>query len=39
MANLDALQFPIVQISLDLTSLDDAIETAEIAVDASDDRQ
>ena len=34
MANLDALQFPIVQISLDLTSLDDAIETAAIAVDA-----
>lgn len=37
MANLDALQFPIVQISLDLTSLDDAIETAEIAVDAGVD--
>jgi 3-hexulose-6-phosphate synthase len=34
---LDALQFPIVQISLDLTSLDDAIETAEIAVAAGVD--
>ena len=34
---LDALRFPIVQISLDLTSLDDAIETAEIAVAAGVD--
>ena len=30
--DLDALRFPIVQISLDLTSLEEAIETAEIAV-------
>jgi 3-hexulose-6-phosphate synthase/6-phospho-3-hexuloisomerase len=37
MASLDALQFPIVQISLDLTSLDEAIETARIAVDAGVD--
>jgi len=37
MINLDALSFPIVQISLDLTSLDEAIETAEIAVDAGVD--
>jgi 3-hexulose-6-phosphate synthase len=34
---LDALKFPIVQISLDLTSLDEAIETAEIAVEAGVD--
>jgi len=37
MANLDALKFPIVQISLDLTSLDEALETAAIAVDAGVD--
>jgi 3-hexulose-6-phosphate synthase/6-phospho-3-hexuloisomerase len=37
MADLDALRFPIVQISLDLTSLDEAIETAQIAVDAGVD--
>jgi 3-hexulose-6-phosphate synthase len=36
-ASLDALQFPIVQISLDLTSLDEALETAEIAVAAGVD--
>ena len=34
MADLDALRFPIVQISLDLTSLEEAIATAEIAVEA-----
>jgi 3-hexulose-6-phosphate synthase/6-phospho-3-hexuloisomerase len=34
---LDRLQFPIVQISLDLTSLDEALETARIAVDAGVD--
>jgi 3-hexulose-6-phosphate synthase/6-phospho-3-hexuloisomerase len=33
----DALQFPIVQISLDLTSLDEALETAAVAVDAGVD--
>ena len=32
--NLDRLTFPIVQISLDLTSLDEALETAAIAVEA-----
>jgi 3-hexulose-6-phosphate synthase/6-phospho-3-hexuloisomerase len=37
MPNLDALSFPIVQISLDLVSLDEAIETAEVAVDAGVD--
>jgi 3-hexulose-6-phosphate synthase/6-phospho-3-hexuloisomerase len=37
MINLDNLQFPIVQISLDLTSIDEAIETAEIAVGAGVD--
>jgi 3-hexulose-6-phosphate synthase len=37
MPTLDALQFPIVQISLDLTSLDEALETARIAVDAGVD--
>ena len=37
MLNLEALQFPIVQISLDLTSLDEALETAAIAVDAGVD--
>ena len=35
--NLDALTFPIVQISLDLTSLDEALETAAIAVEAGID--
>src|SRR5215210_8301677 len=34
---LDHLTFPIVQISLDLTSLDEALETAAIAVDAGVD--
>jgi 3-hexulose-6-phosphate synthase len=36
-SDLDALCFPIVQISLDLTSLDEALETAAIAVDAGVD--
>jgi 3-hexulose-6-phosphate synthase len=36
-ARLDNLTFPIVQLSLDLTSLDEAIETAAIAVDAGVD--
>jgi 3-hexulose-6-phosphate synthase/6-phospho-3-hexuloisomerase len=35
--SLDRLTFPIVQISLDLTSLDEALETAAIAVDAGVD--
>jgi 3-hexulose-6-phosphate synthase len=35
--NLDALNFPIVQISLDVTSIDEALETAAIAVDAGVD--
>ena len=35
--NLDRLQYPIVQISLDLTSLDEALETAAIAVAAGVD--
>jgi 3-hexulose-6-phosphate synthase len=35
--DLNDLRFPIVQISLDLTSLDDALETAAIAVDAGVD--
>jgi 3-hexulose-6-phosphate synthase len=35
--NLDDLRFPIVQISLDVTSLDEALETAAIAVDAGVD--
>jgi 3-hexulose-6-phosphate synthase/6-phospho-3-hexuloisomerase len=35
--NLDRLTYPIVQISLDLTSLDEALETAAIAVDAGVD--
>jgi 3-hexulose-6-phosphate synthase len=34
---LDRLTFPIVQLSLDLTSIDEAIETAEIAVAAGVD--
>jgi 3-hexulose-6-phosphate synthase/6-phospho-3-hexuloisomerase len=37
MPNLQDLDFPIVQISLDLTSLDEALETAEIAVAAGVD--
>jgi 3-hexulose-6-phosphate synthase/6-phospho-3-hexuloisomerase len=35
--NLEALSFPIVQISLDVTSLDEALETAAVAVDAGVD--
>jgi 3-hexulose-6-phosphate synthase len=35
--DLDHLQFPIVQISLDLTNIDEALETAAIAVDAGVD--
>jgi len=35
--NLDRLTFPIVQISLDLTSLDEALDTAAFAVDAGVD--
>ena len=35
--NLDSLTFPIVQISLDVTSLDEALETAAIAVEAGVD--
>jgi 3-hexulose-6-phosphate synthase/6-phospho-3-hexuloisomerase len=35
--NLDALRFPIVQISLDVTSLDEALETAATAVEAGVD--
>ena len=35
--DLDRLTFPIVQISLDLTSIDEALETAAIAVDAGVD--
>src|SRR5580765_7829925 len=35
--DLDRLTYPIVQISLDLTSLDEALETAAIAVDAGVD--
>jgi 3-hexulose-6-phosphate synthase/6-phospho-3-hexuloisomerase len=37
MFDLDHLDFPIVQISLDLTSIDEALETAAIAVDAGVD--
>jgi 3-hexulose-6-phosphate synthase/6-phospho-3-hexuloisomerase len=37
MASLGALRLPIVQISLDLTSLDEALETARIAVEAGVD--
>jgi 3-hexulose-6-phosphate synthase len=37
MPSLDGVQFPIVQISLDLTSLDEALETAAVAVDAGVD--
>jgi 3-hexulose-6-phosphate synthase len=35
--NLDRLTYPIVQLSLDLTSLDEALETAQIGVDAGVD--
>jgi 3-hexulose-6-phosphate synthase len=35
--NLDDLELPIVQISLDITSLDEALETAAIAVEAGVD--
>src|SRR5687768_2569456 len=35
--NLDRLTFPVVQISLDLTSIDEALETAAVAVDAGVD--
>ena len=35
--NLDRLAFPIVQISLDVTSIEEALETAAIAVDAGVD--
>ena len=35
--NLDRLTFPIVQISLDVTSLDEALETAAIAVESGVD--
>jgi 3-hexulose-6-phosphate synthase/6-phospho-3-hexuloisomerase len=37
MIDLDHLNYPIVQISLDLTSIDEALETAAIAVDAGVD--
>ena len=36
-SRLDNLTFPIVQLSLDLTSLDEALETAAIAVEAGVD--
>src|SRR5438034_185320 len=35
--NLDSLTFPIVQISLDVTSIDECLETAAVAVDAGVD--
>jgi 3-hexulose-6-phosphate synthase len=35
--NLDYLQYPIVQLSLDLTSMDEALETATIGVEAGVD--
>lgn len=35
--NLDNLKFPVVQISLDLTSIDEALETAAVAVEAGVD--
>ncbi|MPY88402.1 MAG: D-arabino 3-hexulose 6-phosphate aldehyde lyase [Luteitalea sp.] len=35
--NLDHLTFPVVQISLDVTSIDEALETAALAVDAGVD--
>jgi 3-hexulose-6-phosphate synthase len=37
MIDLDNLTYPIVQISLDLTSIDEALETAAVAVDAGVD--
>lgn len=37
MIDLDNLSFPIVQISLDLTSIDEALETAQAAVEAGVD--
>lgn len=37
MIDLDRLTYPVVQISLDLTSIDEAIETAAVAVDAGVD--
>ena len=37
MMNLDHLEFPIVQISLDLTTIEEALETAQVAVDAGID--
>lgn len=37
MNNLENLTFPVVQISLDLTSIDEALETAAVAVDAGVD--
>src|SRR3954451_12557870 len=37
MMRLDSLTFPIVQISLDVTTLDEALETAAAAVDAGVD--
>ena len=37
MINLQDLKFPVVQISLDLTSIDEALETADVAVDAGVD--
>lgn len=37
MSRLEHLQYPIVQLSLDLTSLDEAIQTASIAVEAGVD--
>ena len=37
MTRLDSLTFPIVQISLDLTNIDEALDTASIAVDAGVD--
>ena len=36
-SRLDSLRYPIVQLSLDLTSLDEALETAAIAVEAGVD--
>src|SRR5258706_11105475 len=35
--NLERLTYPIVQISLDLTSIDEALDTAAVAVDAGVD--
>ena len=36
-SRLDTIEFPVVQISLDLTSIDEALETAAIAVEAGVD--